>query len=88
MVGKIEGMEFSLLNIYYLPDMGPELMIQLIDLLVIKTKGVVIMAGDLNLVMNSKLDSSSIKLHRAEKNASVLKKACLAHRYMERVTSR
>uniref|UniRef100_A0A671TPP2 Reverse transcriptase domain-containing protein n=1 Tax=Sparus aurata TaxID=8175 RepID=A0A671TPP2_SPAAU len=75
-VGKIEGLEISFLNTYYPPDTGPELMVQLIDLLVTKTKGVVIMAGDLNLVMNSKLDSSSTKVHRAEKNASLLRKAC------------
>lgn len=42
-VGKIEGMELSFLNVYYPPDMGPELMVQLIDLLATKTKGVVIM---------------------------------------------
>lgn len=51
-------------------------MAEFIDLIAKKTKGVVIMAGDLNLVMNSKLDSSSTKVHRAEKNASLLRKAC------------
>ena len=51
-------------------------MAEFIDLIAKKTKGVVIMAGDLNLVMNSKLDSSSTKVHRAENNASLLRKAC------------
>ena len=49
---------------------------KLLDLLVTKTKGVVIMAGDLYLVMNTKLDSSSTKAHRAGENANLLRKAC------------
>ena len=50
-VGKIEGIKLSLLNVYYPPNTGPELMVQLIDLLATKTKGI-----------NSKLDSSGTKI--------------------------
>lgn len=34
------------------------------------------MSGDLNLVMEPKTDSCSTKVHRAEKNANLLRKAC------------
>lgn len=49
---------------------------QLIELLTTKCKGTTILAGDLNLTMNAKLDSTSGKTHRAEKNASLLRKTC------------
>lgn len=75
-VGKIEGVEISFFNVYNPPDTDAEFMAHLIELLATKTKGVVIMAGDLNLVMNSKLDSSRNKAHRAEKHAKLLRKAC------------
>lgn len=73
-VGKVEGREFTIFNVYYPPDSGTEFMLHLIEILTTKSKGVLIMAGDFNLVMNPKLDSSSNKMHRAEKNASVLRK--------------
>ena len=44
--------------------------------MVTKSKGVLIMAGDFNLVMDPKIDSSSTKVHRAAKNAKLLRKAC------------
>lgn len=69
-------MDFSLCNVYYPPDMGPELMNTFIDLVVTKSKGVLIMAGVFNLVMDPKIDSSSTKVHRAAKNAKLLRKVC------------
>lgn len=40
-VGKIGGMDFSMCNVYYPPD--PQLMLTMIDLVVTKSKGVLIM---------------------------------------------
>uniref|UniRef100_A0A3Q3EFZ4 Uncharacterized protein n=1 Tax=Labrus bergylta TaxID=56723 RepID=A0A3Q3EFZ4_9LABR len=68
-VGKIESVDISFLKVYYPPDTGPELMSKLIDLIMTKSKGVVILGGNLNMIMNTLCDffSSNEKSHRAEK---------------------
>uniref|UniRef100_A0A3Q3G2C2 Endonuclease/exonuclease/phosphatase domain-containing protein n=1 Tax=Labrus bergylta TaxID=56723 RepID=A0A3Q3G2C2_9LABR len=67
-VGKIESVDFSFLNVYYPPDTGPELMSKVIDLLMTKSKGVGILGGDLKMIMNTKLDSSNEKKSQSREN--------------------
>uniref|UniRef100_A0A667Z4X2 exodeoxyribonuclease III n=1 Tax=Myripristis murdjan TaxID=586833 RepID=A0A667Z4X2_9TELE len=74
-VGKIDSITISLLNVYYPPEMGPEFMSEIIELLTTKCKGVIIMGGDLNLTLNPRLDSSNNKPHRADKASSILRGA-------------
>ncbi len=66
-VGKIDSNDISFLNVYHTPDTGPELMSQLVVLIITKSKGLMIFHADLNLILNPKLDSSSAKAHRGEK---------------------
>uniref|UniRef100_A0A8C6S8Y0 exodeoxyribonuclease III n=1 Tax=Neogobius melanostomus TaxID=47308 RepID=A0A8C6S8Y0_9GOBI len=82
-IGKIESIQVTLLNVYYPPEQDATFMKQLIDIVVTKSKGVVIAGGDLNLTMNPKLDSSKAKLHRAEKVADMLRKACSELGFMD-----
>lgn len=53
-VGKIDSMEISSLNVYYPPDIGPDFMLELIELMTTKCKGTVIRGGGFNPVLNPK----------------------------------
>ena len=44
-VGKIDSMEISFLNVYYPPDIGPDFMLELIQLMTTKCKGTVMIGG-------------------------------------------
>lgn len=74
-IGKIESITVSLLNVYYPPESSPKFMSEIIELLMTKCKGITLMGGDMNLTINSRLDSSNNKPHRADKTSSILRGA-------------
>ena len=75
-LGKIENVEITLINIYYPPDEKAQFMNEMIDLIVTQGKGMVIIGGDLNLVLNPNVDSTAGIKHKSEKNANILRRAC------------
>ena len=72
-IGKIESITVSFLNVYYPPELGPDFMSKIIELLMTKCKGITLMGGDMNLTINPRLDSSNNKPHRADKASSILR---------------
>ena len=66
-LGKIENVEITLINIYYPPDEKTQFMNEIIDLIVTQGKGMVIIGGDLNLVLNPNVDSTAGIKHKSEK---------------------
>ncbi len=75
-VGRIESIEITLTNIYYPPDEGTEFMNQITDLIVTQGKGIIIICGDFNLILNPNLASTTGAKHKSEKSAYILRRAC------------
>lgn len=74
-IGMLEEQCLTLINVYNPPGKGDGLVEKVLQLLMMEAQGTVIMAGDLNLVMNPKLDTQSRKKHKSEKAADLLRKA-------------
>ena len=73
-IGEIEGQYITLINVYNPPGQGADLMKKILTLLMTEGKGMIIMGGDLNLIMNQKDTQSKIK-HKAEQAAVLMRKA-------------
>lgn len=52
MVGKIDGEYITLLNIYNPPEEGPSTIEKIIDLITVQSKGIIVLRGHFNLLMN------------------------------------
>lgn len=88
-VGKMETTEISLMNVYYLPDVGPEFMTQMTELIITQGKGVIIIGWDFNLVLNPNMDSTA-GTHKVEQTATILRRTGAEiglMRCMENITS-
>uniref|UniRef100_A0A3B4X1X6 Endonuclease/exonuclease/phosphatase domain-containing protein n=1 Tax=Seriola lalandi dorsalis TaxID=1841481 RepID=A0A3B4X1X6_SERLL len=53
--GKTDGDDITLLNIYNRPEEGPSTIEKIINLVTVQSKGVIVLGGDFNLLMNEKL---------------------------------
>lgn len=75
--GEIDGQLVTLINVYDPPGEGVALMKRILCLLMSEAKGLTIMGGDLNLVMNQKIDITSRIKHKSEPSAKLLREAKL-----------
>lgn len=73
--GEIDQQCITLVNVYNPPGTGEEMLQKILHLIMMEAKGITIMGGDLNLVMNKKMDTQSKSKHKAVKAAALLKKA-------------
>lgn len=74
--GKIDNEVLTLINVYKPPEQGSDLISKIIDFISVEAKGIMVMGGgNLNLVMNSKLDCQRNVKHKAEKAAQILQRA-------------
>lgn len=72
--GKIDNEVLTLINVYKPPEQGSDLISKIIDLISINVNNGY-GGGNLNLVMNSKLDCQRNVKHKAEKAAQILQRA-------------
>lgn len=63
--GKLEGQRVTLINVYAPPDSKKALFKTLFDLITVELQGILICAGDWNIVLNYNLDTTSKKKNRA-----------------------
>lgn len=75
--GEIDGQPVTLFNVYNPPGEGVALMKRILHLLMSEAKGLTIMGGDFNLVMNQKIDTTSRIKHKSEPTAKLLREAKL-----------
>lgn len=59
--GKMDGKEITLLNVYAPPGSKKAFFKTILDLLISQTTGVMICAGDFNLILDTKLDTTNKK---------------------------
>lgn len=71
-IGKIETTEISLINVYYPPEEGSDLMTQLIETIITQGKGIIIIGGDFNLTLQ--YADSTTRTQRTGKTATLLRK--------------
>lgn len=74
-IGEINQQCITLVNVYNPPGTGDEMLQKVLHLVMMEVKGIMIMGGDFNLVLNRKIDTQSKSKHKAVKAAAVLKKA-------------
>uniref|UniRef100_A0A8C6U322 Endonuclease/exonuclease/phosphatase domain-containing protein n=1 Tax=Neogobius melanostomus TaxID=47308 RepID=A0A8C6U322_9GOBI len=74
-IGHISHTEMSLINVYNPPEEGPDLVKKIADLISSESKGITIIAGDFNLILNANMDSQGNKKHYSESSAKVLRRA-------------
>lgn len=70
-IGNVENKPITLLNIYNLPGQDSDFMRKMLSMLVTEARGMIIMGGDFNMVMNAK-DTQSKEKHKSEKTAVLL----------------
>lgn len=84
--GKLDHKEVTLFNIYAPPGSNKAFFKNIFDLITCETFGVLICAGDLNMILNPKLDTTNKK--RKKKSFRNVGKekitGCRIDRYMER----
>ena len=75
--GEIDAQPITLINIYNPPGEGATLIKRILHLLMTEAKGLTIMGGDFNLIMNQKIDTESRIKHKSEITAKLLREAKL-----------
>lgn len=53
-MGNVENKPVTLVNIYNPPGQDPDFMVKMLSMLVTEERGIIIMGGDFNMVMNAK----------------------------------
>ena len=74
-VGKIDEVMVSFMNVYNPPEEGPDLIKTVIEILVSESQGITITAGDLNLIMDPSMDTQSDRLHSSDQAAKIMRGA-------------
>lgn len=73
--GELEGQYITLMNVYNPPGEHKDCLNKIVELLITETKGIAIMGGDFNMVMNPKEDTRSKIKHKSNQTAKLMKKA-------------
>lgn len=74
-IGEIDQQCITLVNVYNPPGEGEETLQKILQLIMMEAKGITVMGGDFNLIMNQKIDTQRKIKHKAVKAAALLKKA-------------
>ena len=74
-VGMIEHVLVSFMNVYNPPEEGPDLIKKVVEMIVLESQGVTIAAGDFNLIMDPSKDTQSVRLHSSNQAAKIMRGA-------------
>ena len=74
-MGMIEDVMVSLMNIYNPPEEGPDLIKKVVERIVLESQGVTIAAGDFNLIMDPSKDTQSARQHSSNQAAKIMRGA-------------
>lgn len=65
-VGKIDDVRVSFMNVYNPPEEGPDLIKKIVEIIVSEGRGITITAGDLNLIMDPSMDTQGDRQHSSD----------------------
>ncbi len=74
-IGKVEDVMVSFMNVYDPPEEGPDLIKKVVEMIVSESQGIVVMAGDLNLMMDPNMDTQSNRQHSSYQAAKIMRGA-------------